>query len=128
MREQQNIKLPLSHHVLVFFLVIIALSACSVHGLRDDSTEIVDNSARFVIQAPQAKEVDVIGSFNHWDPHSDRLEGPGKNGVWTITIPLSEGRYEYLFLIDGKTGLLDPATPSVEDGLGGRNSVIYRGP
>lgn len=78
----------------------------------------------FSVKAQNAKRVALAGSFNQWDADKDLLSGPDQNGVWSIFIPLTDGRYEYLFLIDEAQWLLDPYGPSVEDGLGGRNSVI----
>ena len=106
----------------VFLAVIAALVAgCSLARLETAST---DSGVRFAFQAPHAKKVAVVADFNHWDRNKDLLDGPDKNGYWTKTIPLAEGRYEYLFLIDGKEWTTDPAALSVDDGLGGRNSVI----
>jgi 1,4-alpha-glucan branching enzyme len=52
------------------------------------------------------------------------LSGPDKKGFWSLTLPLAGGRYEYLFVINGTIWLPDPKAASVDDGLGGRNSVI----
>jgi len=45
--------------------------------------------------------------------------------VWSITLPLTPGRYEYKFLVDGKKWMHDPENPQkIEDGFGGHSSVI----
>ena len=78
------------------------------------------------IHAPAAKTVSIVGSFSRWDRERDRLNGPDKDGWWSITLPLPDGRHEYLFLIDGRMWLTDPyAQATTDDGLGGRNSVLY---
>lgn len=38
---------------------------------------------------------------------------------------LLEGRHEYLFLIDQKEWVPDPAALFSDDGLGGTNSVVF---
>ena len=78
----------------------------------------------FSIVAPDARTVSVAGSFNRWDPDSRPLSGPDRFGRWAITIDLPPGRYEYLFVIDGREWVLDPAAPSVDNGLDGRNSIV----
>jgi hypothetical protein len=76
------------------------------------------------IAAPEARTVSVAGSFNRWDPSSHPLAGPDRSGRWAATLRLPPGRYEYLFVIDGETWIPDPETPSVDNGLGGRNSIV----
>jgi 1,4-alpha-glucan branching enzyme len=78
----------------------------------------------FTFYAPTAKSIMISGSFNAWDIHKDRMAGPDKSGVWNIVITLPEGRYEYLFIVDGNW-LPDPSVPTVDDGFGGKNSVLF---
>ena len=79
---------------------------------------------RFWFFARSAKSVAIAGSFNRWNPESGRLSGPDKKGLWNITLPLSEGRYEYRFVVNDSEWVLDPSVPSVDDGLGGKNSIL----
>jgi len=106
---------------LLFFLL---LSSCSVKQL---GPEVLDGVVRFDFFAPKASRVAIAGSFNRWDPRMNALSGPDRKGVWTVTLELPEGRYEYLFVVDGNTWLPDPGALSVDDGLGGRNSVVEVG-
>jgi len=55
----------------------------------------------FSIKAPAAKEVILMGDFNKWDPKVHPMENDG-NGIWTKSIMISPGKYEYKFLIDGQ--------------------------
>lgn len=105
---------------LTFVAALIA--GCS---LARPETALTDKGVRFLLHAPQAKKIAIAGDFNHWDRSKNLLVGPDEQGDWSKTISLPEGRYEYLFLIDGKEWVADPATPDVDDGLGGRNSVIF---
>src|SRR5690242_8822517 len=41
----------------------------------------------FSVWAPNAREVSVIGSFNHWDQHSHRLQTRGNSGIWEGFVP-----------------------------------------
>ncbi len=86
---------------------------------------IVKDGVRFSIKALKAKKVVIAGDFNQWDTDRNVLSGPDSDGVWHITLPLTGGRYEYLFFINNKKWVLDPTVPSVNDGLGARNSIIF---
>ena len=77
-------------------------------------------------QAPEARDVAVVGDWNRWDPESQKLEDADGDGVWEIEIPLKRGlEHRYQFLIDGQSWIPDPESPlQVEDGFGGVNSVL----
>ncbi len=109
--------------VAILAPLLLIFSACSARY----TAPIIDaRGVRFRIHAPAAKTVSIVGSFNRWDRERDRLDGPDKDGWWGITLPLPDGRHEYLFLIDGRIWLADPyAQATADDGLGGRNSVLY---
>ncbi len=99
----------------------VLLIGCSVHRPQ---TSLIEGGVKFALQAPRARRIAVVGDFNHWDAGKDILEGPDEQGVWSKVILLPAGRYEYLFLIDEKTWVPDPAALFSDDGLGGTNSVI----
>jgi hypothetical protein len=72
---------------------------------------------------PGAKQVFVAGSFNDWKPEQSPLVAAG-NGLWTGDLKVTPGRYEYLFVVDGKW-LPDPnAKETVANPFGGQNSVL----
>jgi len=76
---------------------------------------------RFVLEAPSAKMVAVVGDFTRWEPRALALRG----GVWTGALTLPRGRHEYLFVVDGERWVVDPAAEHVvEDGFGGYNAVL----
>ena len=52
----------------------------------------------FNLEAPQAQEVCVAGSFNGWAPLPLRRN---KVGIWSETVVLEPGEYEYRFVVDG---------------------------
>jgi len=108
-----------SLRISLYIVLILSLSCFS----GPPTTEGVD-LVHFTIHAPGARQVSLAGTFNRWDQNVNLLTGPGPDGNWRLGLPLAPGRYEYLYVIDGKKWLPDPAAPSVDDGLGGRNSVI----
>lgn len=65
----------------------------------------------FLLLAPQAREVSVIGDFNDWDPGAHPMSRQ-PDGGWRAQIPLNHGHHHYLFLVDGKP-MLDPRAQGV---------------
>jgi len=84
---------------------------------------------RFSLNLADARSVAVIGSFNQWRPQGFEMQGgEDKQGAWTLTLDLPEGRYEYAFLIDGNRVVPDPrASLFQNDGFGNRNAVLILG-
>jgi hypothetical protein len=82
----------------------------------------------FVLYAPDAQSVALVGDFNDWDTAATPLRPSGSSGAWGITMPLPPGRYRYGFVIDGTQWLADPgAPPAPDDGFGTPNSVLTVG-
>jgi Glycogen recognition site of AMP-activated protein kinase len=79
---------------------------------------------RLVLLQPGARSVSVAGDFNGWNPAQTPLER-SDGGIWTTTIPLKPGRYQYMFVIDGKQWIADPLAGEEEiDGFGAHNAVL----
>lgn len=78
----------------------------------------------FVLVAPHARSVAVVGDFNDWDLSATPLVREDGDGVWWVAIPLPPGRYRYAFLVDGATWRSDPNQPPAEDEFGLPRSVI----
>lgn len=79
--------------------------------------------AQFKLYAPQAKRVNLAGSFNNWNTKTLAAKRDSK-GNWTVKVNLRPGRYEYKFLVDG-SWLNDPnCTNCVGNGFGSQNSVV----
>jgi AMP-activated protein kinase-like protein len=69
-----------------------------------------------------ASRVQLAGSFTNWQPRYELLQyAPG---VWTITVPLTQGVHDYAFVVDGREWVPDPYAPQIGDGFGGTNSRL----
>lgn len=77
---------------------------------------------QFRLEAPQAHDVAIAGTFTGWKP-ADLLEET-EPGVWTALIPLRPGVHDYAFVVDGDEWIPDPNATQVEDDFGGTNSRI----
>jgi hypothetical protein len=87
--------------------------------------ETVRDGVKFVLVAPQAARVSLVGNFNRWDPAATPMQRTPTGGTWSVVVPLSAGRHEYAFVVDGKQWLPDPAAPLAPvDGFGTPNSVV----
>lgn len=79
---------------------------------------------RLVLLQPDARSVSVAGDFNDWNPGQTKLER-SEGGMWTATIALKPGRYQYMFVIDGNQWVADPlAEEGTGDGFGSQNAVL----
>jgi len=76
----------------------------------------------FSLLAPQAQSVFLAGNFNQWNLSSHPLS-PSNEGIWRISIPLSPGRYEYRFYVDGKWQN-DPGCSSVVENPFGTSNCL----
>ena len=74
-----------------------------------------------------ANTVHLAGEFNAWSTSADPMT-LAADGRWTITRKLEPGRHAYKFVVDGGTWKEDPgAAEFVDDGYGGKNSVVVVG-
>ena len=83
---------------------------------------------QFVLDAPQASQVALVGDFNAWDAADTPLVRDPASGIWTVTVRLVPGRHTYAFMVDGATWTLDPRAPSAQDpDFGTPSSVVLVG-
>jgi 1,4-alpha-glucan branching enzyme len=73
--------------------------------------------------APEAKKVEVGGTFNGWRPEFTPLLPVGE-GEWTVRLMLPSGQYEYRFAVDGHWVDDPDAEQRVINPFGGYNSVV----
>jgi len=68
---------------------------------------------QFVLVAPRATHVELVGDFNDWDPARSPMRTA--QGVWATVVPLAPGRYRYAFLVNGVEWRADPGAPAAKD-------------
>jgi hypothetical protein len=84
-------------------------------------------SVTFVFLAPQAQSVALAGDFNDWDASRVLMQREA-SGLWTVDLPLTPGRYRYVFVVDGRRFVADPSAPrAVGDDFGTPTSVVTVG-
>ena len=83
------------------------------------------HAVQFVFVAPRASRVALVGDFNDWSSTATPMQPAAVGGVWSVTVPLPTGRYQYAFVVDGREWRPDPAAPTAPvDDFGARNSVV----
>ena len=73
--------------------------------------------------APEARVVQVAGTFNGWRPVAGPLARSNPE-EWNIRMMLRSGRYEYRFVVDGAWADDPQAGETVANPYGGLNSVL----
>jgi hypothetical protein len=109
---------------------VVTVVVLSIPYLEEDPSDgalvIADGSAprlfvQFRLEADAAR-VQLAGSFTNWEPRYElRQYTPG---IWTITVPLTQGVHDYAFVVDGQQWVADPYAPQIGDGFGGTNSRL----
>lgn len=81
---------------------------------------------QFVLVAPDAKKVAVVGDFNGWDAKHAGFQAQHRGGgVWSVTAPVPVGHHRYSFVVDDSVWVADPTAPrAVDNDYGVPNSAI----
>ena len=81
---------------------------------------------QFVLVAPDAKKVAVVGDFNGWDSHHAQYQAQHRGGgMWSVTAPVPVGHHRYSFVVDDSVWVADPTAPRVVDNdYGVANSAL----
>lgn len=87
--------------------------------------QLCEDGISFRLRMPDAREVYLTGTFNHWNPGGIPLYPvPNQPGVWEVTLPLTPGNYEYRYIIDGRW-VTDPShQQTFVNDMGVENSVL----
>lgn len=84
-----------------------------------------DQGISFTLDAPGASRVTLVGDFNNWDPAATPLVRVSETGRWETVVPLTPGRYQFTFVVDGSQWVRDPLLPQATgDDFGQPTSVI----
>ncbi len=119
--------------VAAIVLAVVLASSCGCAAdlpSSDDSTSQpgpVDKSPLKQVTftfTPQGHydRVFLAGTFNEWSTEATEMRRDGDKFV--VTLPLTEGPYQYKFVADGQWITDEKAASFHPDGYGGQNSVI----
>lgn len=97
---------------------------------RKPATAPAPKKSRVVltVQADPGSTVFLAGSFNAWNPTGTKMIDKDGNGLYSVSVTLAPGIYEYKFVINGEWTLdPDPDRDWTQNGLGTLNSVLRVG-
>jgi len=78
----------------------------------------------FTVHAEKGKAVYLAGEFNKWSTTAKKMSYKARAGVYSATVRLAPGDYQYKFVIDG-TWCADPENVnSVKNDQGTFNSLV----
>jgi 1,4-alpha-glucan branching enzyme len=100
----------------------IAPAFSPVFTRKTDTVHVV----RFIYRDTTARQIAVVGDFNGWGATEFPLV-VNENGVWTATIALPAGAYEYAFVVDRDQWAADPSAISSRDEFGTPTSRVNVG-
>jgi hypothetical protein len=111
---------------------IAALAAISTltvarRAAQDPSVAVLHDTVqlvRFVFADSSARSVSLVGDFNGWARERTPLHATARAGVWSVSVPLTAGRHEYAFIVNGERWVADPLSPGNRDEFGTESSVL----
>ena len=107
-------------------VAIATLGIIRVHPKGDRSAVLGGpEPVKFVLVAPNAHTVAVVGDFNNWGLGDSGLVATSNQGVWSVTASVPAGVHRYAFVINGKQWMADPTAPrSSGDDFGMPSSAL----
>jgi 1,4-alpha-glucan branching enzyme len=77
----------------------------------------------FICNAPDARDVRLVGDFNDWDEQGQVMQRQ-PDGAWRTEVMLTHGHHHYRFVVDGHQ-TLDPFASGVSrDHMGAKVSLL----
>jgi hypothetical protein len=108
------------------YLATAAATACIIFFLTFQSPVTATVPFRFVLYQPEAKQVQLSGSFTDWQAVT--MNRIGDSGYWDITVGIPRGEHQFSYILNGEKTLADPSIPAREkDDFGGENSILVVG-
>ncbi|MDB4916974.1 MAG: glycoside hydrolase family 13 domain protein [Gemmatimonadetes bacterium] len=121
----------ITHHPAWTAAIAASLVAVTTFGIMNGRlrTPAVSGAAieptRFVLVAPTAQSVSVVGDFNNWGLGDSALVATSNHGVWSVTAQVPAGVHRYAFVVNGKDWRADPTAPrSPGDDFGMPSSAL----
>jgi 1,4-alpha-glucan branching enzyme len=109
---------------LLIVLLLVWVPSCA-RTVKLELPKPVTGGVRFTLLAPEAKQVVIVGSFNGWAEGATPMQISDGTGLWSVDVPLQEGEYTFMYLVDGTRWLVPPlAEDFVTDGFGHTNGVV----
>lgn len=93
-------------------------------AIRNMITDLLSKDIRFELVARADSEVYLAGTFNNWNPRQYRMSDETHMGIFSTTLHLPRGRYEYKFIVDGQWQT-DPKNHAwIPNGMSSTNNIL----
>ena len=108
---------------------VMAVATVGILKVRPRAEQVVSvgksELVPFVLVAPAASSVALVGDFNNWGLGDTALVLTNHQGVWSVTAHVPAGVHRYAFVVNGKTWMADPTAPrSSGDDFGVPSSAL----
>ena len=97
---------------------------CTKKCAKKAAPKAATKNVTFTVHADKGKAVYVAGEFNKWNPTAKKMAYKAKGGLYTATVKLAAGTYQYKFVIDGTWCADTENANAVANDQGTFNSVI----
>ncbi len=110
--------------------MVPALSSPIEDALKNVSQEITKSietalkEVEFKVTAPGAKEIYIVGDFNHWKMNDECRLSRFDDGHWEKKLGLAPGRYKYKFVVDGEWTLDTQNNDREQNAFGTFDSIL----
>ena len=98
-----------------------AKSAAKKSAVSKSSTK---KPVTFTVHGEKGRSVYIAGEFNEWNPTAKKMAYKARAGIYTATVKLAPGSYQYKFVIDGMWCADPENVNAVANDCGTFNSVI----
>lgn len=116
---------PMLAGAATFAFIILLITGKMVWLPEVKTTNGCNTTVNFRLDWPTARNVSVIGTFNHWQSEGYRMQRNSADNTWYLAIEMPPGQYAYAFVIDDQRVVPDPyALWSQDDGFGGSSSIV----
>jgi hypothetical protein len=106
-------------------VAVVTLGIMRTRPAAMPSSAVSMEPVQFVLVAPSAHSVAVVGDFNDWGLNDSALVATNHQGVWSVTAPVPAGVHRYAFVVNGKEWVADPSAPrSASDDFGLPSSAL----
>jgi len=106
-------------------VAVVALGVIRTRPQAMSASAVPLEPVQFVLVAPSAHSVAVVGDFNDWGLNDSALVATNHQGVWSVTAPVPAGVHRYAFVVNGKEWVADPSAPrSAGDDFGMPSSAL----
>lgn len=119
-----------THHPGWAIAIAAGIAAIATMGIMRGRQPVASTTSphepvQFVLVAPAAKSVAVVGDFNDWGLNDSALLASNHDGVWSVTAAVPTGVHRYAYVVNGKDWVADPSAPrSTGDDFGMPSSVL----